>query len=456
MKSRTGVLTALVLCVGTLVGLGTPPASAAVYPVRVSQAKPMTNEVVRVYGVLNPARRVVVLQRAVRGRWLRVATSRTVSGGRYAFNVRALPTSYAYRVVAPRAKVGRRTYALASSRLVRIAGTRPVLTLRISPARVGQTQSGTRDLTPVTATFSPARPGAQVALQKLVNGRWAAATSPVRQNSAGQATFQAPGITAAQPGTFRAYTRPNLRLPYSFATPTQPQVWAKSWSDEFAGDALDASKWLTRNQQAGGRRRCSTPGDGLVSVARSVASLRIKKVGAATKECPNGTFKNAMIAANGPQGFAGKYGVYAARIKFQAARGMHGSFWLQGPPVTGDEIDVAEYFGDGRRDGGLSSFVHHTAADGALASSGGIRSVGSVLGSGRTPSSGWHVYSVEWSPTGYVFRLDGVPTLTTDRPHVSTAPEELILSMLSSDYELPYLRTTASTMDVDWVRVWQE
>ena len=186
-----------------------------------------------------------------------------------------------------------------------------------------------------------------------------------------------------------------------------------------------------------------------------MAQLRVRKVGRPTSACPYGTFKNAMISANGTSGFQGRYGVYATRAKFQTGRGMHGSFWMQGPAVTGAEIDVAEYFGDGRVDSGLSSFVHYTDERGRLSSSGGIRNIASILGPRNSPSNGWHVYSVEWTPTRYVFRIDGTATLVTSRPHVATSPETMILSLLSSDYELPYLRSTAPAMAVDWVRVWQ-
>ena len=130
---------------------------------------------------------------------------------------------------------------------------------------------------------------------------------------------------------------------------------------------------------------------------------------------------------------------------------------MPGTSETGAEIDVAEYFGDGRADGGLSNYVHHTAADDTLTSSGGLRTnTKDILGARSTPGSSWHVYSVEWTPAGYVFRLDGVPTLTTSKPYVARTPEFMVLSLLTSDWELPALTSTRSVMKVDWVRAWQE
>jgi hypothetical protein len=124
---------------------------------------------------------------------------------------------------------------------------------------------------------------------------------------------------------------------------------------------------------------------------------------------------------------------------------------------TGAEIDVAEYFGSGRPDGGLSNFVHHTDADDKLTSAGGIRKgIGRILEEGETPANSWHVYSVEWTPDGYLFRMDGVPTLETSKPYVAKSPEFMVLSLLTSDWELPALTSTRTRMRVDWVRAWQQ
>jgi hypothetical protein len=53
-----------------------------------------------------------------------------------------------------------------------------------------------------------------------------------------------------------------------------------------------------------------------------------------------------------------------------------------------------------------------------------------------------------------VFRIDGVITFRTSQG-VSHQPQYLILSMLSSDWELPSMPSKTSPMFVDWVRVWQ-
>jgi hypothetical protein len=63
---------------------------------------------------------------------------------------------------------------------------------------------------------------------------------------------------------------------------------------------------------------------------------------------------------------------------------------------------------------------------------------------------------VEWTPREYVFRIDGQETMRTSQG-VSHHPEFLILSLLSSDFELRLLRgedQLPQHVDVDWVAAW--
>ena len=76
------------------------------------------------------------------------------------------------------------------------------------------------------------------------------------------------------------------------------------------------------------------------------------------------------------------------------------------------------------------------------------------------PGDAWwrsyHVFSVEWTPKRYVFRVDGREIGSIGKG-VSGVEQFLVLSLLSSDYELGRINASSlpSTMEVDWVRVWQ-
>ncbi len=145
-----------------------------------------------------------------------------------------------------------------------------------------------------------------------------------------------------------------------------------------------------------------------------------------------------------------RYGFAAARIKFQLRRGQHGAFWMQpqtsvkapgNPRLTGAEIDVTEWFGNGHPSGGLTNYAYYPGSDGETVKVGSwIKDPARFL---SNPADGWgkqfHVFSVEWTPHRYIFRIDGRETFRTTEG-VSGQPEYLILSLLSSDYELrsPY------------------
>ena len=69
----------------------------------------------------------------------------------------------------------------------------------------------------------------------------------------------------------------------------------------------------------------------------------------------------------------------------------------------------------------------------------------------------FHVFSLEWTAQEYIIRISGHEVWRTSQG-VSHDPEFLILSMLSSDYELPDVGADPNprTAEVDWVAFWQE
>ena len=137
---------------------------------------------------------------------------------------------------------------------------------------------------------------------------------------------------------------------------------------------------------------------------------------------------------------------------------MHGAFWLQdsgeAEGTVGAEIDTVEFFGKGFNKGGIASFIYPSAGE----ESGGTQPDASQALTG--PRDNWwdryHVFSVEWTPTEYVFRIDGVETLRTDKG-IADRKSFVILSLLTSNWELKRLpESGAGSMSVDWVRVWQD
>lgn len=231
--------------------------------------------------------------------------------------------------------------------------------------------------------------------------------------------------------------------------------WKLVWRDEFDGIALDESKWSYRYL---GPREGSIISKDCITVENGVLRVWVRE--------KDGMLHNGMIGTQ--KKFEPRYGIIAGRIRFPRMQGQHGSIWMQpangekipdNPARSGVEIDIIEWFGErwdastasnlywpGMKDGKLDMKANHA---------GGTKDF-KILPKGELPSDDFHVYSVEWSPKGYIFRMDGHETYRISEG-VSQISQYLILSLFSAAWEAPRLDRTKlpNSMDVDWVRVWQ-
>jgi beta-glucanase (GH16 family) len=297
----------------------------------------------------------------------------------------------------------------------------------------------------------------RVTLQRRADAGWQAVARSATDGY-GLASFTPPGSTKeVADAEFRAVAA----SPRVTSSATAGDDWRLGFDDEFAGASL-GRLWTYRNLGVFSKdsgRRVSASSKAAVRVQGGVVGLQVK-----ADPSRAGHYLNGHISTESTYSF--RYGVAAARVRFQRPRGAHGAFWSQSrsvnafpgdPKRSGTEIDVGEYFGDGYPGGGLASYVYHYDRSGKNIKDGDVlpRAVDAV----GSPGAFWkkfHVYSVQWSPEGYVFRIDGRVTYATDKA-VSGAEQFLVLSLLSSDWELPDLdkRLLPATMSVDWVRVWQ-
>jgi beta-glucanase (GH16 family) len=288
------------------------------------------------------------------------------------------------------------------------------------------------------------------------------------QDPNGEFDFAVKALGPDGPATFRAVS----------TTPTGYQIvsdkarsanWPMTFADDFDRDNVDTNFQSVGPNGHGGKRTCSLVEGDQTAATGAAISLHVDVDPAGVPDgcdLSTGTV-DASISTGGTQSFT--YGVFAARIKYQDAPGQHGAFWLlpaQGgrpgdPATVGSEIDVNEYFGDlnGAPTMGNNVYWNDGGEPGQHLQSSGQRFSTSTmgLGKGQTPSNGYHVYSVEWTPTQYVFRMDGVETFRTDQG-VSQQPQYMLLSLLVSDWEHVNLdpKSLPSSMKVDWVRVWQQ
>jgi beta-glucanase (GH16 family) len=249
----------------------------------------------------------------------------------------------------------------------------------------------------------------------------------------------------------------------------QPQT---VFLDDFSGPELDRSKWnvvvtgrtVNNEQQA----YVDSPRTIYLADGNLVIHPRFAE-GYTTPEGRAFDFISGRLESRGKVEFT--YGTVEARIKLTAGAGLWPAFWTLGAgrwPDAG-EMDIMENVGDplwtnaalhGPGYSGNTPFVKRRA----FAPSRDITS--------------WHVYSMEWSESGFSFKVDGDAFYEPTRALVETrgrwaydSPKFLIVNFaLGGNYPhdvnhatAPYpglpaetvdlLKAGAATMMVDWVKV---
>ena len=330
--------------------------------------------------------------------------------------------------------------------------------------------------TVISATVRPQGRGRPTHLQVRSQGHWSTVAT-ARSGAAGLVTFTAASRIDGRVATYRVRATAYRGLPGVRSDPVRADAWGDpAFLDDFDGEALGTA-WEHRIQfhNPWGGRACSKGDPSAVAVGGGSLRLSVlPDLELAGAPCPTYDDEgdptgSSAYRLNGhvstQSAFDFQYGVAAARIKFHRRRGQHGAFWLQprglldtGPTPWGAEIDVVEWYGSERGRERMSTAVHrHTDGGQELTTVGGAIADPDRFLAGKRDRwwRGYHVFSVEWTPREYVFRIDGHETMRITSG-VSHHPEFLILSMLSSDFELGQIDEDAlpQHLDVDWVAAW--
>jgi beta-glucanase (GH16 family) len=278
-----------------------------------------------------------------------------------------------------------------------------------------------------------------------------------------------------RPAVYRVVALRWRGMPAVRSVPAADRWGTPDFVDEFDGTSL-SSAWQHRIQfyNPWGGRACSKGDPDAVSVDGGTLLLSSMPDPDAQGTClvedengrPVGHFPyrlNGHVSTQHSADFL--YGVAAARMRFPKSLGQHAAFWLQprglldtGTTPWGAEVDVVEFYGTRAGRDVMASAVHAPMPDGSKRQIGGMIPQPDRFLATRSDSwwGRYHVFSVEWTPTEYVFRIAGHEVWRTDQG-VSHVPEFLILSMLSSDFELPDVGGDPSprTAEVDWVAFWR-
>jgi beta-glucanase (GH16 family) len=217
------------------------------------------------------------------------------------------------------------------------------------------------------------------------------------------------------------------------------------WNDEFDGTAVNTSKWnyraegTVRNYGIVDRRTIALDGKGNVEIK----VLKDEKTG------------KYYIGELGTDGiYSQTYGYFECRAKMNRSLGAHVSFWLQSrdmskvgdPAANGTEIDVFEYH---RK---TPDIVYHNLHWNGYGTD--HQTVGYKMNYPDV-KEGFHTFGLKWTPTEYIFYVDGKKTWSTKQA-VSHHAEYFILSTeLTGWGGDPALGTYPDAVVFDYVRAYQ-
>lgn len=238
-----------------------------------------------------------------------------------------------------------------------------------------------------------------------------------------------------------------------------PDGYQLVWSDEFDGDELDTTKWRFPGYQE--REAAMVNSEGTITLKdgqlKLNAFMRDEKLHA------------AIIQTNGK--FELTYGWFEARMKMHRLQGLHSCFWVQTPTFnkfrndpakSGTEMDIMEWFGNGRRSGWAGMNIYYRGEKGSVRSPSipKFHLMGGPLDSDpQSPlgdmSADFHTYAMHWTAEAVIFYCDGIEIMR-DTETISRVNQYIVLSLLSSHWERPRLKLDQlpDSLTVDYVRVY--
>ena len=267
--------------------------------------------------------------------------------------------------------------------------------------------------------------------------------------------------TVAPPATTTTTTPPSGPKPVGAGN---TGTWVLKFEDNFNGSSLDLSKW--RPNWLGSSDTAVTPpindfeescyDPAMVSVSGGSLKLRAEQLSSTTAQCvlkeqddgsrPRANYRSGVVQSDDHFNFS--YGYMEARINLAGTTSRAhnwAAFWSTGQnwPMTG-EIDVMETLeGDPMWTyhwGTRQNPQHHSTDDYGLVS----------------PLNGWHTFAAKWEPGKITYYYDGVDVGTVSGSHVVCDPHFLILNYGLSTTDWVNTRIDVpSTMEIDYVRVWQ-
>jgi beta-glucanase (GH16 family) len=180
--------------------------------------------------------------------------------------------------------------------------------------------------------------------------------------------------------------------------------WGLVWSDEFNGNSLDLLKWeFVVDARGGGNRELQYYVTNNVRVRDGLLTIEARKEHYTGPEGAR-EYTSSRIRTKGKGDWL--HGRFDIRAKLPQGKGMWPAIWMlptdnrYGPWPRSGEIDIMELLGHQPKR--IHATVHYADLSGRHTSSG----KDFVLPTG-TFADGFHVFRLDWGPTGMRWYVDG-------------------------------------------------
>ncbi len=218
-----------------------------------------------------------------------------------------------------------------------------------------------------------------------------------------------------------------------------------TFSEEFEGNAIDRSKWLTRyywgdklikdNYSVESDLQAFTS-EGNFETRNSVLRITTKpgktsgKVWQADKGFTTKEFGYSSGIINTGASFRQRYGIFTAKIKLGNPAAKN-AFWLLSDRIT-PHVDIC------RTSEGKVWFDLFPSVDRVFKSSVGAKF-----------ASGFYIYSLEWTSNKLVWKINGEEVFS----QTTNIPQDPMYISLAGGLDKPI--NGMSVMEIDWVRIYQ-
>lgn len=180
--------------------------------------------------------------------------------------------------------------------------------------------------------------------------------------------------------------------------------WKLVWQDDFNGQGRLPANWTFDVGGYGfGDRQLQWNSNDNARLSGHGGLILTAEKGSSSHICWYGPCEYTAVKIQTT--FAQTYGRFEARIKFPSGTGLWPAFWMipaeptkNGPPDNG-EIDIMEV--NNRQQNVILGYAHPHES--------GNRNYQAKKVLDTPPSSQYHVYGVDWTPTGITWTFDGQP-----------------------------------------------